>query len=73
MYETSTDRDNLAPNSAQLHNEHIERIPFTVDDLLKKSIKLNNKITFIGALVTYTLGINIESGKVAIFDLLGFP
>ncbi len=65
MYETHAIKDNQAPHDTSLINDHIQRIPFNVDDLLKKSIKLNNKITFIGSLTTDTYGINVENGKVS--------
>jgi hypothetical protein len=61
LYKYFAANNNTASN---LKADYIEKIPFTMEELLKKSIKMNKDITFIGGLLTETIGIDIRNGKV---------
>ena len=47
------------------NRDYLERIPFNMEDLLKTSVKLNKQITFIGGVLTSTLGIDSKTGLVS--------
>jgi hypothetical protein len=47
-------------------DDRLEKIPFNLEDLLKTSIRLNNKLTIIGGILTQTLGIDLTTGQVCL-------
>lgn len=50
--------------SNEKNQEYIEKIPLNMEELLKKSIKINQEMTFIGGMMTHTFGIDSRNGQV---------
>lgn len=67
-YFAANDKENLTSKT----KDYIEKIPFTMEELLKRSIKMNKDITFIGGLLTETIGIDIRNGKVVKNGFFGY-